>query len=160
TLTYVINVIEDPAEREAVLRDAWSLAERCLVVSTRLAWERKLVNGTALGDGTLTRRNTFQHLFSPGELRALVEELTGVRALSPVPGVVYAFRHDSDRLAYLARRASPAPSWQGGQDTQSAVKAVIDFLEQRGRMPTVEETPETLLPLLSSLTARQLGKLA
>src|SRR5579875_1428897 len=31
TLTYVINVIEDPGERETVLRDAWSLAEQCLV---------------------------------------------------------------------------------------------------------------------------------
>src|SRR6516225_1117821 len=67
TLTYVINVIEDPAERQAVLHDAWRLAERCLVVSTRLAWERKQVTGTLVADGTLTRRNTFQRLFSPAE---------------------------------------------------------------------------------------------
>lgn len=159
TLTYVVNVIEDPAERETVLRDAWSVAERCLVVSTRLAWERKQVTGINLSDGTLTRRNTFQRLFSPGELRALVESITGARPVSPVPGVVYAFRHDSDRLAYLARRASPDQAWQGGQDTQSAIAAVVDFLEQRGRMPMVEETPEALLPLLKNLTGRQLGKL-
>src|SRR5690348_16269042 len=43
TLTYVINVIEDPAERQTVLSDAWSLAERCLVVSARLTWERKQI---------------------------------------------------------------------------------------------------------------------
>lgn len=158
-LTYVINVIEDPAERQMVLSDAWSLTERCLVVSSRLAWERKQVAGTSLGDGTLTRRNTFQRLFSPAELRALVEGVTGVRAISPVPGVVYAFRGNEDRLAYLARRASPDQAWQEGTDTRSAIAAVVDFLERRGRMPMVEETPEALLPLLTNLTGRQLSRL-
>jgi DNA phosphorothioation-associated putative methyltransferase len=160
TLTYVINVIEDQAERQAALRDAWSLAKRCLVVSTRLAWERKQVNGIRLSDGTLTRRNTFQRLYSPAELREVVEQATGVRVLSPVPGVVYAFRHDSDRLAYLARKASPNQAWHGGSDEQSAVAAVVNFLEARGRMPMVEETPDALLPLLRHLTGQQLAKLA
>jgi DNA phosphorothioation-associated putative methyltransferase len=64
-LTYVINVIEDQAERRRVLEDAWSLTRRCLVVSTRLTWERKQVNGVAVGDGTVTTKNTFQRLFSP-----------------------------------------------------------------------------------------------
>lgn len=160
TLTYVINVIEGKEERQAVLNDAWSLAGHCLVVSTRLAWERKQVTGTTLGDGTLTRKNTFQRLFSPGELRTLVEVTTGVRAISPVPGVVYAFRHDNDRLTYLARRASPDQMWQDGQDPESAIAAVVDFLEQRGRMPMIEETPEALLPLLRSVTARRLTALA
>jgi DNA phosphorothioation-associated putative methyltransferase len=160
TLTYVINVIEDPAERQAVLHDAWRLAERCLVVSTRLAWERKQVTGTLVADGTLTRRNTFQRLFSPAELRNFVESITGVRAISPVPGVVYAFRHDTDRLAYLARRASPEQVWQEGNDTQSAIASVVDFLERRGRMPAVEETPDALLLLLRNVTGRQLTRLA
>jgi DNA phosphorothioation-associated putative methyltransferase len=160
TLIYVINVIEDPAERQSVLRDAWSLAERCLVVSTRLAWERKEVNGASLSDGTLTKRNTFQRLYSPAELRQVVEEATGVRILSPVPGVVYAFRLDSDRLAYLARKASPDQAWHEGTDAKSAVAAVVDFFEARGRMPMVEETPDALLPLLRHLTGQQLAKLA
>ncbi len=160
TVTYVINVIEDPAERQAVLDDAWSLAKRCLVVSTRLVWERNQIVGTMHRDGTLTKRNTFQHLFSPGELRALVESVTKVRAISPVPGVVYAFRHDGDRLAYLARRAAPDLTWREGTDAQSAIAAVVDFFQQRGRMPTLEETPDALLPLLRNLTERQLSKLA
>lgn len=160
TLTYVINVIEDPGERETVLRDAWSLAERCLVVSTRLAWERKQITGTAVSDGTLTRRNTFQHLYSPAELRSIVGSVTAVRAISPVPGMIYAFRYDIDRLAYLARRASPDQVWQGGTDAQSAIAAVVDFLERRGRTPMVEETPEALLPLLRNVTGRQLTRLA
>ena len=159
TVTYVINVIEDPAERQAVLHDAWSLTDRCLVVSTRLVWERNNLAGKAHGDGTLTKRNTFQHLFSPAELRALVETATRVHAISPIPGVVYAFRQDSDRLAYLARRASPDQAWQEGTDPQSAIAAVVNFLQQRGRMPTLEETPDALLPLLRNLTERQLSNL-
>lgn len=159
TVIYVINVIEDPAERKAVLRDAWSLTQRCLVVSTRLIWEHKQVNGISLGDGTLTKRNTFQHLFTPAELRQLVSEVTETRIVSPLPGIVYAFRHDSDRLAYLARRAIPQQAWHEGTDTQSALAAVVDFLQQRGRMPTVEETPDALLPLLRHLTGTQLAKI-
>lgn len=160
TLTYVINVIEDPAERQAVIRDAWSLAQQCLVVSTRLAWERRQVNGVGFGDGTLTRRNTFQHLFTPAELRQIVEAVTAVRVVSPIPGVVYAFRHDADRLAYLSRRATPDATWHEGTDAQSAVAAVVDFLERRGRMPMVEETPDALLPLLRHLTGQQLARIA
>jgi DNA phosphorothioation-associated putative methyltransferase len=160
TLTYVVNVIESPAERQTVLQDAWSLSGRCLVVSTRLTWERKQVNGIALGDGTITRRNTFQRLFSPAELRNLVEHATGVRAISPVPGVAYAFRRDDDRLAYLARRVAPEQVWQEGDDIQSAIAAVVDFLEQRGRMPELEETPYALLSLLRTVSSRQLTKLA
>jgi DNA phosphorothioation-associated putative methyltransferase len=160
TLTYVVNIIENPAERKRVLSDAWALSGRCLVVSTRLSWERKQVNGVAVGDGTVTRKNTFQRLFSPAELRSLVEHTTGVRAISPVPGVVYAFRRDDDRLAYLARRVAPGQVWQEGEDIQSAVAAVVHFLEQRGRMPEVEETPDALLPLLRNVTGRSLAKLA
>jgi len=160
TLTYVVNVIENPAERQRVLNDAWALSGRCLVVSTRLTWERKQVNGVSVGDGTVTRKNTFQRLFSPAELRGLVEHTTGVRAISPVPGVVYAFRRDDDRLTYLARRVAPEQVWQAGEDIKSAVAAVVHFLEQRGRMPELEETPDALLPLLRKLTARNLAKLA
>lgn len=159
TLTYVVNVIENPAERQRVIEDAWSLSGRCLVVSTRLTWERKQVNGAAVGDGTVTRKNTFQRLFSPAELRSLVEQATAVRAISPVPGVVYAFRRDDDRLAYLARRVAPEQMWQAGDDIQSAVASVVHFLEQRGRMPELEETPDALLPLLRNVTSRNLAKL-
>lgn len=159
-VTYVINVIESLSERKAVLADAWSLTRRCLVVSTRLTWERRQVIGAHLADGTITRRNTFQHLFTPAELRTLVGELTEVRPLSPVPGVVYAFRHPDDRMAYLARRASPGHAWRDTNDQQSALAAVVEFLETRGRLPMVEETPASLLSLLQSITGRQLAKLA
>src|SRR5262249_27502188 len=153
-------VIEDPAERKTVLHDAWSLAKRCLVVSARLAWERKQVSGSSLGDGTLTSRNTFQHLFTPAELRQVIEETTGCRVIGPVPRVVHAFRGDHARIDYLASRAAPELAWHEGTDAQSALAAVVDFLERRGRMPMIEETPDSLLPLLRHLSGKQLTRLA
>src|SRR5262249_33432867 len=59
-LGYVVNVIENLAERAAVLREAWSLARQVLVVGARLTIERRTVAGAEYGDGCLTGRRTFQ----------------------------------------------------------------------------------------------------
>ena len=103
-LTYVLNVVEDPAERRRTLEHAWSLTAGVLVVSTRLTWERTRVKGQPLSDGVLTSRKTFQHLYGTGELRDFVHETTGARCVSAAPGIVYAFRDEHNRLAFLARR--------------------------------------------------------
>src|SRR5690349_19552590 len=44
-LGYVVNVIEDPAERAHALRSAWSLAKSVLVVAARPDWEARAVSG-------------------------------------------------------------------------------------------------------------------
>lgn len=110
-LTYVLNVIEDPKERAQTLRRAWELTEHVLVVSTRLTWERRRVTGQEFSDGVLTSRRTFQHLFDANELRRYVQDTTKVRCVSAAPGVIYAFKHDNDRLAYLAQRIIPEEQW-------------------------------------------------
>ncbi|MFC9649546.1 DNA phosphorothioation-associated putative methyltransferase [Streptomyces sp. NPDC056937] len=94
-LTYVLNVIEKPDERRATLARAWEHTTAALVVSARLRWERNQVKGTEYGDGILTSRNTFQHLFAASELRDLVQDVTGVRCLSAAPGIVYAQKRRS-----------------------------------------------------------------
>lgn len=38
---YVVNVIENPAERQHALRGAWALAEQVLIVSARLTLDSK-----------------------------------------------------------------------------------------------------------------------
>src|SRR6476659_4194769 len=52
------------------------VATKALVVSCRLKWEKSQLSGKQLGDGVLTSRETFQHLFSTSELRRLVEAET------------------------------------------------------------------------------------
>ena len=159
-LTYVLNVIEDPAERRRTLVRAWELASSVLVVSARLRWERNQIKGIEYGDGILTQRRTFQHLYAAGELRDYVEEATGVRCLSAAPGIVYAFKDDSARLSYLARQITPNGEWLASEDTASAISAVVAHLEQRGRMPQLEEMPQPIISLLGHLRPAELKRLA
>ncbi|GAA3825952.1 DNA phosphorothioation-associated putative methyltransferase [Sphaerisporangium flaviroseum] len=159
-LTYVVNVIEDPAERRQTLRRAWDIAQTALVVSARLRWERNQIKGREYGDGILTSRNTFQHLFAAGELRDYVEEVTGVHCLPSAPGIVYAFRDDEARLRYLARRVTPDVTWLTSKDTASATTAIVDHVQQRGRLPSLEEMPQQLTALLGHLRPAELNRLA
>ncbi|MFD5209332.1 DNA phosphorothioation-associated putative methyltransferase [Streptomyces anulatus] len=158
-LTYVLNVIEDPQERRRTLKEAWDLAGTVLVASARLTWEKSKVNGETFGDGLLTSRQTFQHLYSPGELRMYVEEVTGVRTVSATPGVVYAFKDDAARLGYLAQRILPDAEWLTSSDTVSAIAAVVDHAERRGRLPHMEEVPRPVAQLLGHLRPNQIRRL-
>lgn len=155
-LTYVLNVIEDSEERRDVISKAWQLATRVMVVSCRLTWELSSVKGDESGDGIVSSRNTFQRFFTPSEIRKIVEEITRRRCVSPVPGVVYAFRQDEDRFAYLARGAITEFEWAASEDYVSAVAEVISFAEKRGRPPLFEEIPDHLLPLLGRISRRSL----
>ncbi|MBC6456611.1 DNA phosphorothioation-associated putative methyltransferase [Actinomadura sp. HBU206391] len=158
-LTYVLNVIEDSEERREALQRAWELAERLLVVTTRLTWDRSKVRGQLYEDGVLTSRRTFQHLFSPAELRSYVEETTGVRCVSAAPGIVYAFKNDDARLRYLARKIVPHADWLASDDSGSAIAAVVDYIEQRGRLPQLEEMPGEMAKLLSHLQPNELQRI-
>ncbi|MFD4906574.1 DNA phosphorothioation-associated putative methyltransferase [Kitasatospora purpeofusca] len=158
-LTYVLNIIEDPEERLQTLKRAWELAGTVLVVSTRLTWEKNKVKGEEFADGVLTSRQTFQHLFGASELRKLVQEVTGARCVSAAPGVVYAFKSDEARIAFLARRIVPDAEWLASDDTTSAITAVVDYMEHRGRLPRLEEMPQQLAELLGHLNGSDLQRL-
>ncbi|MEU3783425.1 DNA phosphorothioation-associated putative methyltransferase [Streptomyces sp900129855] len=158
-LTYVLNIIEDPTERRHSLRQAWELANTVLVASARLTWERSKVRGQEFGDGLITSRQTFQHLFGASELRDYVEEVTGTRCVSAAPGIVYAFKDDAARLSYLAHRIVPDAQWLAFEDTTSAITAVVDHVERRGRHPRVEEMPRPVAELLAHLKPSELKRL-
>lgn len=129
-LTYVLNTIEDPVERAAVLLEAWSCAQRVLVVTTRLAWERAKLHGDPYSDGTVTRRQTFQHLFTTDELRKLAQTALGQPAVVARPGIVYVFREDHDRLTHLAQRYALHDA-----SAVTDLSQALAFYEERGRLP-------------------------
>lgn len=158
-LTYVLNVIDDPAERRAVLAEAWSLARSVLVVSTRLTWEKSRVNGDRWADGLVTSRKTFQKLYQPDELRAFVEEATGVRCVAASAGTVYAFKNDTDRLGYLARRVAPDYVWSDATETSEALASIVKFAESRGRAPTFDEIPAEQQALLDGVSETKLRQI-
>lgn len=158
-LTYVLNIIEDPDERRATLRQAWQLAKTLLVVSARLTWEKSKVRGEEFGDGLLTSRQTFQHLFGASELRNYVEEVTKAHCVSAAPGVVYVFKDEAARLSYLAHRIVPDADWLASEDTTTAIAALIDHVEHRGRPPRVEEMPRPMAELLAHLRPGEIRRL-
>lgn len=158
-LTYVLNVIEDTAERRQTLKQAWELATTVLIVSARLTWEKAKVRGQEFGDGLLTSRQTFQHLFGSSELRNYIEEVTGTRCVSAAPGIVYAFKDDAARLGYLAHRIVPDAEWLASEDTTSAIASLADYVERRGRPPRVEEMPRPMAEQLSRLKSSELRRL-
>ena len=86
-LGYVINVVEDPAERAATLKQSWNLARRLLVVSAQVLMSGRGKTTVEFGDGVLTGRGTFQKFYQQDELKAYLEEQLGTDALPAAPGV-------------------------------------------------------------------------
>lgn len=158
-MTYVLNVIEHPAERRRCLEQAWELTKSVMVVSTRLAWDRRRVRGEDAFDGIVTSRATFQHLFTPAELRTLVQDVTRTPPVAPAPGVVYAFKQDHRRLAYVGRSVLPDFAWADPETTAEAIGEVTSFAHRHGRIPSFEEIPESVVPLLGRLSRAELVQL-
>lgn len=100
TLNYVLNVIEDTGERDQVLRQAFELARRTLVVAVRV--DRSLKDAASFADGVLTRRGTFQRLYTQTEFREYVEKVLGTEPVIADLGIAYVFRDEGERALYLA----------------------------------------------------------
>jgi DNA phosphorothioation-associated putative methyltransferase len=109
-LGYVLNVIEDPAERTETLIDAWHHANRILIVSTLVAGQESYTTTTReFGDGILTKRNTFQKHFEQSELQFLIEECLGYEADAINVGIFVVFRDPTERQTFLLRRIRRRP---------------------------------------------------
>ncbi|MCP5116011.1 MAG: DNA phosphorothioation-associated putative methyltransferase, partial [bacterium] len=104
-LGYVVNVIEDPDERAAALKEAWDLTRGALVVSARLAWDPDSNAGKAYRDGRLTSNGTFQKFYAPEELKAWIESTLEEKAFTAAPGIYYVFRDPSTAQKLLARHS-------------------------------------------------------
>jgi DNA phosphorothioation-associated putative methyltransferase len=110
-LGFVLNVIEEPSERIATLRDAYSLTERVLVVSTMVTGQETDAHSRPYRDGFLTKANTFQKFYAPGELESLIEETLEVEASTMGLGVCVVFRNDEDAELFEADRNRRRIDW-------------------------------------------------
>lgn len=146
-LGYVINVIEDPAERSSVLKEAWSLARKLLIVSARLSIEAK--NGASsspYADGYVTSRGTFQKFYDQRELGDWINEVLGLRSVAVAPGIFYVFQ-DNDLLqsftASRYRRKTTAPRQKFShlvfEQNHDLFDPLIGFIANRGRLPDDSE---------------------
>lgn len=148
-LGYVVNVIENASERLETLRRAWSLAERVLIVSARLAVEAEaLAAAEDYADGCLTSRGTFQKFFEQDELKHWIDHALDASAVPAGPGVFYVFREEDARSSFLASRfrrhivvprlARPVELFERHREM---LQPLMDFIAQRGRLPTDDELP-------------------
>ena len=74
TMSYVINVIQDPAERKFALLNAWRLAKKHLIVSAN-------VRGSGIHAGEITSLGTFTKYYNHIELKAYIESTLGYEAI-------------------------------------------------------------------------------
>jgi len=144
-LGYVLNVIENPAERTDTLRKAYALALRALVVAVRV--DQSLDKGIPFQDGLITSRGAFQKIYSQSEFRQFVGETLGVRAHVAGLGVTYAFKEKTEEERYVADTAfRRTVNYQKNAveefEADELGAALIERVRKIGRMPLDEEFAE------------------
>jgi DNA phosphorothioation-associated putative methyltransferase len=88
-LGFVVNVIDDPAERVEAIQRAFGLTTRVMSVGVMLYGGE--TPGRPFRDGFVTSRNTFQKYFTQGELRDYIEHVLQQEVLMAGPGVALVF---------------------------------------------------------------------
>jgi len=101
-LGFVINVIEDPAERVDTLHRAFKLARRVLSVGVMLHGSES--PGRAYRDGYVTSRNTFQKYFAQAELKDYLEHALQREAFMVGPGVAFVFADRDEEQRFSSGR--------------------------------------------------------
>ncbi|MBE9203465.1 DNA phosphorothioation-associated putative methyltransferase [Synechocystis salina LEGE 06099] len=141
-LGYVINVIENPAERREALVQAWQLAQKILVVSAQVLIADGGSSHIAYGDGVITSRNTFQKYYDQEELKLYIDQVLGVDAIPVALGIYFVFRDESQAETFRASRfrsRATTPriclSVKRFEDYQELLQPLMNFLTERGRLP-------------------------
>jgi DNA phosphorothioation-associated putative methyltransferase len=111
-LGYVLNVIEEPEERLAALREAYSLADRLLLVSVLVAGRENSAHTRPYRDGYLTKTNTFQKFYLPGELETLIEEILNADAVTLALGICAVFRDPNEAEVFESGRNRRRIDWR------------------------------------------------
>ena len=149
-LGYVLNVIEDPAERSVTLRQAWQLCRRLLVASAQVLMAGRGKDPVEFGDGLLTSRGTFQKFYEQDELKTYLETQLDAEATPAAPGVFYLFKDEAARQQFLANRfrrlpVPPRPrvseqEFDKHRDLLEPLRAAVAAL---GRLPEPDEFPSS-----------------
>ena len=167
-LGFVVNVIEDPAERVEAITKSFQLCSGVLSVGVMLYGPERA--GKAYGDGVVTCRGTFQKYFSQDEFKDYLEQVLHQEAFLVGPGIAFVFadkeleqrfltakyrsRNLDSRLIVQSRRlcARRKVLQVSGTSTNdrrlAAAQPVLDLCWQTalalGRYPSVEELPAEL----------------
>jgi DNA phosphorothioation-associated putative methyltransferase len=170
-LGYVINVIEDPVERQEALIKAHSFAGELLIVSAMLENANTSEYNRVYSDGILTTRNTFQKYFQQDEMRQYIEDALQIpEAIAAGPGIFLVFKTPARQQEYLSERSRRHIDWDSLSakvfsqrdsrpranlylDHQAEFDALWRLILELGRIPRSEELgslksfPETICSL-------------
>jgi DNA phosphorothioation-associated putative methyltransferase len=149
-LGYIINVIEDPAERREALLKAWELTQKVLIVAAQVLIDDRTSGQIAYGDGIVTRRNTFQKYYEQEELKAYIDQVLGVDAIPVALGIYFVFRDEAQAESFRASRfrsRTTTPRIRANikrfEDYQELLAPLMAFVTERGRLPVTTELPST-----------------
>ncbi len=147
-LGYIINVIEDQAERRDALIQAWELTEKVLIVAAQILIADRNKGLMAYGDGVITRRNTFQKYYEQEELKTYIDQVLEVNSIPIDLGIYFVFRDESQAESFrVSRCRSRVRSPQVRtvvkrfEDYEMMLKPLMEFVSDRGRLPVAEELP-------------------
>jgi DNA phosphorothioation-associated putative methyltransferase len=156
-LGYIVNVIEDPAERRQVLLSAWDLTQKVLIVAAQVLIEDSSRGVIAYSDGIITRRNTFQKYYEQQELKAYIDQVLGVDAIPVALGIYFVFRDETQAQSFRASRfrsraVTPRVrlTVQRFETHRSLLQPLMDFYTERGRLPNPSETQHLNLVALQT----------
>jgi DNA phosphorothioation-associated putative methyltransferase len=145
-LGYIINVIEDPAERREALIKAWMLTQQVLVVAAQVLIEDRVRGTVIYGDGVITRRNTFQKNYEQEELKSYIDQVLQVDAMPIALGIYFVFRDETQAQSfrasrYRSRTTTPRvkASIRRFEEYQNLLTPLMVFVSDRGRLPLADE---------------------
>ena len=145
-LGYIINVIEDIAERRQALIRAWELTRRVLIVSAQVLVDDRRRGLVAYGDGIVTNRNTFQKYYEQEELKLYIEQVLEVESIPAGLGIYVVFRDEAEAESFRASRLYSSlntPKIQAQvrnfEDYRELLTPLMDFYTRRGRLPVKGE---------------------
>lgn len=161
-LGFVVNVIEDPAERIEAMHKAFALARRVMSVSVMLYGGD--LPGKPFRDGFITSRNTFQKYFSQDEFKDYVEQVLHQEAFVVAPGIAFVFvDKDLEQRFNVGRYRSTSLASRLSLTRLPRVHPegpLRERLQRVARRTRTELLLESSRPLLDSLwaTALELGR--
>ena len=145
-LGFVLNVIEDPEERQESLLQAWELTRRVLIVATQVLINAPSKTQIAYGDGIVTRRNTFQKYYEQEELKTYIDKVLNVDAVPVALGIYFVFRDEAEKEGYKAKRFFSNTSTprvriasKRFEDYKEKLEPLMAFFTKRGRLPVKGE---------------------
>ena len=148
-LGYVINVIEDPAERREALINAWQLTGKVLIVAAQVLIDHGSRGQVAYSDGVITKRNTFQKYYEQEELKIYIDQVLSVDAIPVALGIYFVFRDEAGAQIFRQERfrsRATTPRVRSHikrfEDYQELLAPLMAFVTERGRLPVKGELPQ------------------